>query len=316
MINSLLINGNFYIFAYMDDLIKLAKRINDLPFNIKAESVIEDLIISGFDPGIIFLEFKTSHNKNWDHDIISCTSTGNDLVFELSRDGLYHTLPEYLFIIKQENSEYDKKTLNELNKKQVKNANTFFHSIDYELFSQRIELEKQENCLRAAMTYNTLDDLSEFWKIDRRLGIKICTKFCKLMPLIYKVVGNFNMTTSCLEFLLDEPVSWTPENRKDPINIAAGEEIKSLGNCDCGESFYIGGNDSMTINTIVFTIGPIECSEIKEFIPGGQKRELLKIFENYFIPVELETDYLFNVTESAKDFFLDHSFLGFDSIIN
>jgi hypothetical protein len=294
----------------------LADKIRALRLNIKAESVIEDLVINGFDPDHILIEFKTSHKRNWDHDILSCEFIGQDLVFKLSRDGLFHTLPEYLFLLKDEGKEYDKISLEEYNRQQENNTHIFFHPVENEIFNQFVNLENQENHLLSVLNTYASSHLIEFWKIDKSIGRRIYSRFSKLMPSLHSIIGNFELTAKCLEFLIEEHVEWKIEDRVVHVDFSKDNAIKTLDECECGENIFTCGDNTLTTSTIIFTIGPIEKPEIVNFISNGSKRNLLNIFQNYCIPLEFETDYIFSVSNSDQDFLMDNSFLGFNTTIN
>jgi hypothetical protein len=297
-------------------MIELAEKIKALNLNIKAESVIEDLIMNGLDPDRVLIEFRTSHKKNWDHDILSCDAIGQDLVFKLSRDGLFQSLPEYLFLLHPEDREYDKVSLKEFNRQQENNARIFFHPIENEIFNQSVALENQENHILSVLTTHGFRNLTAFWKIDTDIGKRIYTRLSKLMPYLHSVIGNFTLTARCLEFLIEEHVEWKMEERIHHIDYSHDDSIKSMNECECGEDLFTCGDYVISTSTIVFTIGPIENIEIGKFISNGSKRNLLNIFENYFIPLELEADYIFTIQDSDQDFFMDQSFLGFNTTIN
>jgi hypothetical protein len=297
-------------------MFELAEKIRGLRINIKAEAVVEDLIMNGYDPDHIFIEYRTSHKKNWDNDILSCDFNGQDLIIRLSRDGLFHTLPEYLFLLNAEELADQKESVKEFNRQQETNTHLFFHPIENEIFKQLVELENQENYLLSVLESSTIRELNDFWKIDAQISRRIYSKLSKVMPILHSIVGNFLLTARTLEFLLEEHVEWKMEERIIHVNFSNNEVIKPLNNCDCGESLFTCGDYTVTTPTVVFSIGPIAGSEIADFLPGENKRNLINIFQNYFIPLEIESEYIFTISEINQEFSMDQSYLGFNTTIN
>ena len=78
------------------------QKLNSFKYNIKAEAVTSNLIQNGIKQENIFVDFKGSHKKNWDHDILSFEISGNKIILKLSRDSILQSLPENLFFKKVE----------------------------------------------------------------------------------------------------------------------------------------------------------------------------------------------------------------------
>jgi hypothetical protein len=290
--------------------------LNALRYNVKAETVISNLLANGFNPDHILIDFKSSHKKNWDNDILSSDFNGQDLTLKLSRDGLFNTLPEYLFLLSMDNREYRVESVQEFNQMQEDNTRLFFHPLENEIFNQLVALESQENQILYDLATYAFRNLNNFWKIDTRIGMRNYARLSKVMPFLHSIVGNFKLTAKCLEFLLEENVEWKMEERIVHVNFIRDEVIKPLNQCECGDNMFTCGDYTVTVSMVVFTIGPIAGSEIVEFLPAGNKRNLINIFQNYFIPMEVESDYIFNVSEANQDFYMDQSFLGFNTTIN
>ena len=142
---------------------------NSLKSDIKAEAVIANLIQNGIPPENILIDFKGSHRRNWDHDVLSLESSGEKLIFRLSRDGIFHSLPEYLFLKKIEGTPEEKEEIRKFNKVQERNAKILFNPVESSVFQNRIDLELNENHLIARLNTNDINNFQDFWKIDSTL---------------------------------------------------------------------------------------------------------------------------------------------------
>ena len=142
--------------------------------NIKAEAFLASLKDSISD---LELVFQGVFSRNYLNDIIECdvyTLSDNDKYdFWLSRDGLFHILPEGLFfdeellrrIEKEKNKEKFKATTEKIHKEKEK-IKLFFHPFDKTYFVLRFELEKKLNEIMKNKTQLFIDELFDIYNIN------------------------------------------------------------------------------------------------------------------------------------------------------
>jgi hypothetical protein len=288
--------------------------LNSLKHDIKAEVIIANLFQNGIPTENILIDFKGSHRKNWDHDILSLETIGEKLLFRLSRDGIFHSLPEYLFLKKVLGTPEEKEEIRKFNKIQERNAKLLFNPVESAMFQHRIDLEKFDNLLSSSLTTNDNDDFQDFWRIDTSLDKAYRIKLMKVIPFLHSIVGDFNLTTKCLEFFLETTVSWEIREKMNTVQLSQ----LNVHNSDsyCGENMITQGEFHEYSKTITYSIGPVGSHEIMHYLDNGKKRKLISSFFNYFVPLEYDLDLVIEINKSESDFSLNDSYLGLNSSIN
>jgi hypothetical protein len=206
-----------------------------------------------------------------------------------------------------------------------KEARTFFQPFENEIFLQRVQLAIMENQLfRNIYSELLMGIIPYFWKVDPDLPHDYVKRLKKLIPLVYRITGDFIITAQCLEYILKEKV----------IISSSDEEIPETSNHDIFNHSGVLGESRLGIDTIsgemadgfikrlIFSIGPIQNSITDEHIKNGSMDRFLKCFYSYFIPYELdiETKYLF-MSEHSQLILDDGkntavSYLSYNSVIN
>ena len=294
----------------------IVKKLNAIRYNIKAETVINTLLSNGYSQDNIIVQNKSSHKKNWDNDILNCELKGGKICFNLSRDGLFDALPQYLFLLPVEDHNMtgdQKEKIHKFNKQQRVHANILLSPIEQGVFEKRVDLEQFENEVIFQLNAYSPDSLAEFYKIDGAMPPDARAKLIKLLPLLYSIAGDIPLTAKCLEYFLEVPVAF--EIMDVPVSLHPAEKIASggLGAESCGEDMITHGDLDESVPTILFSIGPIDGSNVYKYLAGGGKRNLVNTFCDYFIPLEYNVDLRFDIKEDDAMFSLDNSFLGFNS---
>jgi hypothetical protein len=292
---------------------ELFNKINSIRDNLKAETVICDLIIQGVKAENIVVDFASSHKNHWDNDILRTEKIENKLHFTLSRDGLFNSLPEYLFLLPLEGLSEEKERIDIFNKKQKINAEIFLNPLENEIFQKSIALEIYENELLGFLNTSSFEELKWFWKIDEIIDEIYKARLIKIIPFLHKIVGDFSMTAKCLSYFLEEKVSWSLEVRDKITGFQIKESSASLGVCSCGDNMVTGGDFVDSNQTLIFHIGPVHVSEIEKYLENGSKRNLITYFNDYFLPLDFESDITLEVDNSELEFFMGESYLGFNT---
>lgn len=297
---------------------ELALNLSNFNYDMRAETVVSQLISSGYTADDIEIAFESSHKKNWDKDILKAESKGRKVLLRLSRDGFIHSLPEYLFLKPVEGSSEEMKKIIEFNKRQVNNARLLFYPVENELFRNGVALDSFENALIASLNSGDNTSIREFWRIENHIDPIDQVKLCKLIPNLHAIVGDFALTAKCLEYFLNAKVSLKQEERAI-VHLqtdTSREEGGGLGNYACGDNMIISGIPAELVSTLVFTIGPISGDSINFFLENGKKRNLIDYFISYFIPMQYEVDINIDVSTEDSDFSLNNSYLGLNSACN
>ena len=148
---------------------ELADKLNAIRENVRAEAVLSDLIRNGFQPEDIVVRFKGSHKKNWDSDIQNFEPTGKRLRINISRDGLFHALPEFLFLQPPDTDFLSKAKVIEFNRNQEEKISELLNPVENELFALRTDLETIEDELFSGLVKSDSIRIHGFWKLPARL---------------------------------------------------------------------------------------------------------------------------------------------------
>ena len=164
--------------------------------NMKAESYLSTLMESVSDA---CLEFHGVFSRNYVSDIISMDE---EKIFDkmrlnirLSRDSLFHILPEGLFFrenelreVAQEKNEEKFKALEEKIILEKQKILAFFYPFDKTYFGLKFELEKRVNELATNRTRLLLDELFKDFQIDDKN--ELIKKLIPLLPLASEIRSN------------------------------------------------------------------------------------------------------------------------------
>jgi hypothetical protein len=297
----------------------LAEKLNELNQDIRAEAVVGNLIIQGIFTDDIIIEYDSSHKRNWDKDILKSESRSGKVFLKLSRDGFVHSLPEYLFRKPVEGSKDEKEKIIEFNKKQEGNTRVLFNPLENELFRKMVDLELLENEVHASLNTSDNKALKEFWMMDEHLDKRDQVKLAKILPSLHSIVGNFSLTAKCLEYILDEKVSWKKEDRIIDITRQTDPDTEpgsgGMGTQSCGDNMIVSGPLYETIPTLIFEIGPVDFHAIPFYLDDGKRKAILKYFTNYFIPLQYEVDFNVSVSVEEEGFTFDNAYMGFNTTL-
>ena len=174
---------------------------------LKAES-----ILSSFQDSLenTNFKFKGVFSRNYNDDIVEVEvdleSKENQQSLSLSRDSLFHILPEGLFfkedklklIDKQRDEEKFKAEAERITKEKQKFL-LFFHPFDKSYFKLRFDLEKKLNEIAQDRTTILLDKFFDVFNINKEN--KLIKKITKLLPLASEIKGNMHLCKDVLKII-------------------------------------------------------------------------------------------------------------------
>jgi len=163
---------------------------------IKAESFLTTLMESVSEAN---LEFNGVFSRNYVNDIISMeyekVFDKMQLNIRLSRDSLFHILPEGLFFrenelrkVAQEKNEEKFKALEQKIIWEKQKLLSFFYPFDKTYFSLKFEMERKLNELAANRTSLLMDKLFAVFQIDEKNDL--IRKLIPLLPLASEIRSN------------------------------------------------------------------------------------------------------------------------------
>ena len=312
----------------MEHLTGVINEINRLPYDIRAEVLLNHLL----DKGIISdNEYIVKHQgqfvRGYRTDVLSARITDYNydatqlIEVNLSRDSLYDMLPEG--VAHHTKSEIQGKGVETMlkeykeRKRQEKAARTFFSPFENEIFKLGVEIEAFEQTNFKELNANEISSLFyELWDVSKDFPTFLVSKFIRLLPYSYKIVGNIPLTVHILSELLEENV------RIKEREFATYSD-ESQGFC-LGEDIYLGV-DMITgtayedyTKHLTLEIGPLKHSAFTDYILGGNKEKFVTLFCEHFFPLEVEIQLSVLLSEEESQFELKENndpILGYNTWI-
>ncbi len=270
--------------------------------NLKAEIFVTEILEnSNLDLTNIDVFNQSTFSRSYRRDVIdfkvdSYSRDTDKLQFNLARNGLYDTLPEGLFhepVKSKGDISYTE--LHQKQKKQEKDARSFFSPLENEFFTQKVTIERNERKLINEFANLKTDFLLKFWKLDSSIPSEYSIKLLQLLPYVHKISGDAELTALCLEKIIGEKVSIAKKYR------TVGENINDLST-----EQQLGVDMVLELKETVIsypywelTVGPVNQKNIDKYIVNGATKKFITIFCDYFIPMEIDTE--INVTYSSKE---------------
>jgi hypothetical protein len=313
------------------NLSELSGHINQLPADLKAETLLALLMGDHISLREILCSCEGQLNRAWSRDIrkasVEKLSTGNEMQnVRLNRDGIYDYLPEAVIhdIAGSNCSSGDEMAKESMRlKAQEKESRLFFQPLENELFLQGIQLAMRENHLfQQIYVKKLMGIIPDFWDIDHTLPEVYTIRMLKLIPVAHIIAGNLKLTAQSLEFVLHEKIHIeTREPNTECIAAADGDMPGVLGSSHLGVDFLAGLYAGVDVNHLFIRIGPVTDIQTAGRIKDGTLDKFLQCFYGYFVPVEYEIITQFIPDNEQGRLILDAedetlvSYLGYNSII-
>ena len=201
----------------MEDYKKLARLINHLPFDIRVEILAADLIEQGIDAETLVFKPVSRFKRRFSNDItgVKVIETQDDqqqLYIEVTRDGIYDSLPQGLFhqpkIKAGAKKRADMVENVRTTRAEEQSARQFFQPMENELYHLRTTVERTERRLFFDLERSERNDLLiNFWNLEAYRRFATLPLLVRLMPILYRLSGHLEYTKTCYELLLRVPIA-------------------------------------------------------------------------------------------------------------
>ncbi|MBD2701057.1 hypothetical protein IC229_10460 [Spirosoma sp. BT702] len=294
----------------MELLNNYAERLKHLPFDLRAEVMLADMLDDGISFDELILNPIGPHKRAFGRDIDSTEWIESQrkaqrwLQINLNRSGLYDLLPEGVF-----HQPTTGKTLTDkeevlremdIQRQREEASRRFFLPIEQEFLRQRVRIEQEERQFLNTAD-NIPDELMErFWTLPSFLTPIQKKRLLLLIPLMHQLAGDLNAMTACFEELIEERVSLA-------FDVAGGTLIQAdvapLGQWELGETSLFDGWLPNDEPTLCLTIRIDQNERIANYLPGQPGRQFIEWLSGYLVPLDvnfrLELD-----TSAIEDAFL------------
>lgn len=311
----------------MEKINNLAKHITSLKHDIKAEVIVNNLLKNkDIDESQYVIFRQGQFSRAFRYDILDAGAVDYDLdatqmlKIVLSRDGFYDMLPENLFHAARNDSpekEVDGMIREyQIQKKQQSNARLLFQPFENEIFSYGVSIEGFEQDFLSDLNGFLVPDMFyDFWGIGKDLPPLLVSKFIRILPYAYKIVGNIELACQILSSLIEEKVS--PSNKAYQKYLDEEQSIL-LGEARLGLELITGNSYDDYSSHFNLQIGPLKNSHFSEYIHDGMMKKFVDLFYEYFFPIEVEIETTILLTEEKENFEMTsqyNSILGYNTRI-
>jgi hypothetical protein len=304
----------------MEEYKAIAAMLNQLPFDIRVEVVAADLMEQGIDPDKIIFRPASLFKRRFSKDIIDAKVADNswgdyELHIDVTRDGIYDTLPQGIFHQPRSGSTFKRKSDMLANVKTTReeenNARKFFQPMENEMFHLRTAVERAERKIFFDLEHSETNELLiKFWRLESYRRYPTLPLLVKLMPIIYRLSANPDYIKICYELILRVPVSISIKHAYNDMDTTLTGW--TLGKDALG--FETIGSDRMMneMPTYELTIGPIAAAMIPDYLPAGKMLPYLDLLNSYFLVAgyEINTTIIPHEQECLFDLSKEHLYLG------
>lgn len=307
---------------------KLKEVIANYNADIKAEVVVGELHDNNFSQNEILTHHVGSFLRPVRKDIQEVSYPENvlpdeaeEIVLELSRDGLYDALPEGLFHQPSLRSRAAKKgdVMEELKKHRQEEgfARKFFAPFENEFFNLQVLLEKREKSAIQGFTTNANRKLlQQIWRVMHTLTSKQINLLMHYLPLAHHLRGDIEKLEKVMQSVLGVSVLLQYTQRTHVINF---ENDQRLNQMTLGLDSVLGNTFVLSIPHLEIHIGPLSAKDFHSFLPLGEGHQLLKLLQDFFFPSHVHTDLKLTMQRSENKFSINEksniSYLGYNTYI-
>ena len=304
---------------------ELAEEVKNISDDIRAEIIANELVSNG---QILSDELMISNlgqfSRAYRRDVIGATIHDDNydkteyFNIQLSRDSLYDIFPEgFAHSLTENNTD---KSVNQMikehkyQKKQELEARKFFAPFENEIFHYRTKIESVErDFLYKLNGSKPLDFFYNFWGLPRNYPSVLVSKFIKLLPYAYHIVGDIDLSCRCLASIIEEKVNYTITSFKEYSD--ENEQI-FLGENRLGVDFICGNNYVDYSMNVAIEIGPIINKTFEDYIQKGKVKQFIDCFYEHFFPMEVEVKTVLLISKDIEEFnFSKQPILGYTTRI-
>ncbi len=300
-------------------------QVENITSDIRAEVIVAALVENGIKMDDVVINPVGISQRNVRKDVLDIyhkaggADNGEYLFVDVSREGLYDTLPQGVFhqpkISGRKRSTDDLIDEMKLFKKQEDAARLFFLALEKEFGRIRVAEEQEERkSILGFSEHYKFDLYLKIWPELRKIDQNYLTLLFQLLPESYKISGNNVLISKLLEIVCNKPVDI---NIIDDYRVSFANNIhNNLGNCLLGLDFILGNQYNDFDPQLEINIKEITREELIDFLPNGKLRKVFDLLCEYFFSYSTEINVLLSLQKEEEGVFLSSeevvSYLGFN----
>ena len=300
----------------------------NLNCDVRAEIIAADLIERGTAPEKIAIRPMGTFSRNFRKDIAAIKNILNHangeeyLRIDVSRDGIYDSLPQGLFhAVERKNKKPTlADTIEEIKKvkQEEEDIRQFFWAIEKEVNITKALIEIEERKSIFGLSDNFQSQLFlDIWPEIQEINARYYPFLFQILPLAHRFRANIEMSELLLSYVVNHPVSIIVNNM--PTYHTHPNINSTLDSNYLGINYVLG--DSTPDYDILYhiTIGPVKKKEVPKFVNDGESIKVIHFLLDYFLPFDSQNKIKIILDKSEESLYLSDtnssSHLGFDSSI-
>jgi Type VI secretion, TssG len=274
---------------------RLFQEINNNCIDINAETLLAFAAENGLSDDDFVIACNGYFYREYSKDVLASEiiedARHNDyLQLNLSRCGIFDQLPQGLFFQPGTSGQLTAAEMAaeyKVNKQKEEDIRNFFMPFENEFMWQRIKIESEEISFLQGLQADILRGFfTRFWDFSSSIQTHMVNGLISLLPYVHKIAGSLEIIAKCLSHLLQEQVAAKTVISK--IMHLQNENILQLNQVQLGMNMICGMQFNEEQPIIELTIGPLNNSQIIEYLPGGSKADFINSFLSFFIPVGID----------------------------
>jgi len=302
--------------------------VNQLDTDYKAEVIGASLVDSGWDESRILLVRKQGDKRFVSKDIhrVDSEYSTRDLMEYLyiytNRASIYEALPEGVF--HQPLNTVKKKThesiLEEIRTHREEEffARRYFQPFEMVADQLLIDAQLYEHQFNKKNYHNNLVQVfSKYWEVLRVLNLKQAVLFIKVIPVMYKLVTDFEILSQVLTLVLDVPIQVQVGKQKKVV--LSKDRQPLLGKWQLGISTTLGRSYGDGYKTIQVIVGSMEPLQMKLFEYNAKNDIVLNYMLDLILPVNIHFVIKYLTIKDKAEFILSQNqhkaYLGINTLL-
>jgi hypothetical protein len=304
----------------------LQQEMRNRPCDLKAEPQLALALENGLLHDDFIVLCNSLFHREYSKDIVDVKMNEDSrkraiMQLHLSRSGVYDQLPEGLFYQPRQSgagvyAATDMAADHRVNKQKEEEIRRFFLPFENDFFWQRLQLETEESRLLEGLRSGILNDyFMQFWNIPVSIPKPFIVPLIVLLPYAHHIAGDLPLMAESLQYLLQEPVRM---QAADTGITLCNEPMPALGEQQLGIDMLCGSVFTEDCPAMECLIGPLQRSQVAEYVQGGGRHVLVETFLRFFVPAGVDVQLTIELPEHKKNMILqpdDEPVLGYSCII-
>lgn len=218
---------------------------------------------------------------------VTMLGEGTYLSINVNKAGLYDSLPEGIFHTSVYPDKNKEQVLEEirLHRSEEEYIRKFFQLFETEIDHNLIEIQARGLHYEKQTAYrHFVDTFATFWPTLKDTPIDSANVFVKMIPQFHRLRMDVEDVAQALSLILEVPIGIQRAELDKRVSYPTQlNQVRLEDKAILQGGFHDGNPDYL------LTIGDIQAHQVKDFLPGGKKRQILEFLIEILIQADAET---------------------------